>query len=73
MTVDTYEVNKYYIATTKTYGSTTYKYDTKEYRAAKFRNELKKHFDIEYLATYFVMTEVFECYDSRGKNCMMAS
>ena len=25
------------------------------------------------MATYFVMTEVFECYDSRGKNCMMAS
>ena len=25
------------------------------------------------MATYFIMTEVFECYDSRGKNCMMAS
>lgn len=56
-----------------TYGDNTYKYDTKEYRVDKFVYELKDHFDIDYLATYFVMTEVFECYDSRGKNCMMAS
>lgn len=56
-----------------TYDSVEYKYDTKEYRLAKFRAELAEHFDIEYVATYFVMTEVFECYDSRGKNCMMAS
>ena len=56
-----------------TYGTKTYKYDTIEYRVDKFVYELDKHFDIDYLATYFVMTEVFECYDSRGKNCMMAS
>ena len=56
-----------------TYGNKTYKYDTVEYRVDKFVYELKDHFDIDYLATYFVMTEVFECYDSRGKNCMMAS
>ena len=55
------------------YGRKEYTHDTKEYRAAKFVNELEKHFDIEYLATYFILTEVFECYDSRGKNCMMAS
>ena len=55
------------------YGTTTYEYDTKEYRLAKFKNELEDHFDLEYLATYFVITEVLECYDSRGKNCMMAS
>ena len=63
----------YYVAAPKTYVNTTYKYDTKEYRTAKFINEIKEHFDMEYLATYFIMTEVFECYDSRGKNCMMAS
>ena len=40
---------------------------------AKFQAELADHFDIDYTATYFVMTEVFECYDSRGKNAMMAS
>ena len=55
------------------YGDKTYKYDTKEYRLAKFKNELSSHFNIEYLATYFIMTEIFECYDSRGKNSMWAS
>lgn len=63
----------HYIAAPITYAGITYEYDTKEYRTAKFTNELSKHFDLEYLATYFVMTEVMECYDSRGKNCMMAS
>jgi hypothetical protein len=56
-----------------TYGNKTYTKDTKEYRQAKFINELEDHFDLEYLVTYFLMTEIFECYDSRGKNCMMAS
>lgn len=64
----------YYVGYTETkYLGKSYKYDTKEYRGDKFVNELKDHFDLEYMATYFVMTEVFECYDSRGKNCMMAS
>ena len=54
-------------------GSTTYYFDTKEYRLAKFAQEFTEHFDKEYALVYFVMTEVFECYDSRGKNCMMAS
>lgn len=67
------EFANYYEAAPVTYGGVVYKYDTKEYRRAKFTNELNKHFDPEYLATYFIMTEVFECYDSRGKNCMMAS
>lgn len=70
-------VTDYYVATPVNYGSEAnpriYEYDTKEYRAEKFINELSSHFDLEYLATYFIMTEVFECYDSRGKNCMMAS
>lgn len=50
-----------------------YAYDTQEFRNEKFTNELAHHFDIEYLATYFIVTEVLEMYDSRGKNCMMAS
>lgn len=61
------------LSSPKTYGGKTYNYDTKEYRLGKFMEELPLHFDIDYVATYFVMTEVFECYDSRGKNCMMAS
>ena len=67
------DIGKYYVASPVTYGTRTYHYDTKEYRATKFRYELTKHFDPEYMATYFIMTEIFECYDSRGKNCMMAS
>lgn len=63
----------YYIPTSVIYNGQKYEYDTVEYRSAKFVNELSKHFDLEYLATYFIMTEFFECYDSRGKNCMMAS
>ena len=55
------------------YNGITYTKDTKEYRLAKFKNELTKHFSLEYCLVYFVMTEVFLCYDSRGKNCMMAS
>lgn len=56
-----------------TYGSTTYTKDSKEYRQAKFKNELSNFFDVEYLASYLLMTEIFECYDSRGKNAMFAS
>lgn len=63
----------YYKGISITYNNRTYDFDTKEYRSDKFINELSEHFDIEYLATYFVMTEVFECYDSRGKNAMFAS
>lgn len=75
ITKEEYNANpgKYYVQTSVTYGSQTYNYDTKEYRLMKFQYELPLHFNIEYMATYFVMTEVFECYDSRGKNCMMAS
>ena len=54
-------------------GKLTYHFDTKEYRLVKFKNELTQHFNLEYLITYFVITEVLEAYDSRGKNCMMAS
>lgn len=75
ITAENFEENKptLYLPAPKTWGDKVYRYDTKEYRAAKFLNELTDHFDPEYLATYFIMTEVFECYDSRGKNCMMAS
>ena len=66
----------YWVGITVRYGdgqNHQYTFDTQEYRADKFINELADHFDIEYLSTYFVMTEVFECYDSRGKNAMFAS
>ena len=73
LTSETYVPNTYYKGKTVVYNGKSYKYDTQEYRSAKFFNELADHFDIEYLATYVIMTEVFECYDSRGKNLMMAS
>ena len=73
VTADNYEKGKFYEGITVTYGKRSYKYDTQEYRADKFINELEDHFDLEYMATYWVMTEVFECYDSRGKNAMFAT
>ena len=65
----------YYVGTPTpvTYDNKTYIYDTKEYRNAKFTNELAQHFDLQYCLVYFIMTEVLLLYDSRGKNCMMAS
>ena len=65
----------YYIGvpTPVQYDAKTYEYDTKEYRNAKFTNELAQHFDLQYCLVYFIMTEVLLLYDSRGKNCMMAS
>lgn len=65
--------DKIVFETPKIYGNREYQYDSQESRLAKFQAELADHFDIDYTATYFVMTEVFECYDSRGKNAMMAS
>lgn len=72
-TQEEWATGKYYVINPVTYAGKTYTHDTKEYRIAKFTNEFEKHFDPEYVATYFIMTEVMECYDSRGKNCMMAS
>ncbi len=68
-----FNAGKYYVKQSVTFNNIEFTHDTKEYRAAKFVNEFTKHLDPEYAAAYFVMTEVMECYDSRGKNCMMAS
>lgn len=72
-TEESFNQGLYYEPTTVTYYGISYTHETKEYRIAKFKNEVSKHFDMEYLSVYFIMTEFFECYDSRGKNCMMAS
>lgn len=53
--------------------TTVFTKDTIQYRTEKFRNEFTKHFDKEYCLTYFVLTELLLCYDSRGKNMMLAS
>ena len=51
----------------------TFTKDTVEYRRQKFRNEFDKHLDKHYCTIYFIMTELLLCYDSRGKNMMLAS
>lgn len=51
----------------------TYEYDTKDYRLAKFAAEFNEHLDLEYCTIYFIMTELLHLYDSRGKNCMLAT
>lgn len=56
-----------------TYDETTYTNDTAEYRLAKFVNEFEQHLDLEYCLVYFIVTELLICYDSRGKNLMMAT
>lgn len=55
----------------RTYG--TFTKDSVEYRRQKFYSEFDKHLDLHYCCTYFVMTELLLCYDSRGKNMMIAS
>ena len=51
----------------------TYTEDSNEYRLAKFKAEFTDHFDLEYCTIYFIITELLVCYDSRGKNMMLAS
>ena len=53
--------------------TTSYTTDTAEYRLAKFTKEFKDHFDEEYCTVYYIMTELLLCYDSRGKNLMLAT
>ena len=55
----------------KTFGLFTK--DTVEYRRQKFRTEFSLHLDKHYCTIYFIMTELLLCYDSRGKNMMIAT
>lgn len=66
----TYEVRTI-DGTQKTFG--TFTCDSTEYRRQKFYAEFDKHLDKHYCAVYFVMTELMLCYDSRGKNMMIAT
>jgi len=61
------------IATENGVTTATFTKDTAVYRLMKFKNEFNKHLNLEYCTVYFVMTELLLCYDSRGKNLMMAS
>ena len=62
----------YYIKEIDYYNTTFYN-DTSMYRLYKFKNEFSEHLDKEYCLVYFIMTEILLCYDSRGKNMMLAT
>ena len=47
--------------------------DSNRYRLAKFRNEFRKHLNLDYCLMYFIITELLLLYDSRQKNMMIAS
>ena len=51
----------------------TFAQDDEDYRKALFKKEFEKHWNLEYCLIYFIMTELLLCYDSRGKNLMIAS
>ena len=51
----------------------TYEFDNQEYRLAKFKTEFSKHLNKDYCLIYFILTELLLCYDSRGKNMMLAT
>ena len=51
----------------------TFTKDSAEYRRQKFYAEFSEHLDKHYCSVYFVMTELLLCYDSRGKNMMIAT
>ena len=57
-----------YFDTPVTYEGKEYTFDTKEYRLAKFRNELTTWFDKEDVLFYYLFTELFLMVDSRVKN-----
>lgn len=49
----------------------TYTKDTIEYRIAKFKYEAPAYFNIDYLLTYYVISELFGMVDSRAKNMFL--
>lgn len=57
----------------ETYGGVTYDHDTRDYRLAKFRAEVSRHFNLDNLLAYFVLTDFLGAVDQRAKNQMMAS
>lgn len=52
---------------------TVYKYDTKEYRLAKFRKEFEEHFDLDFTLVYYIYTFVMLMVDQRAKNQFLTS
>lgn len=56
------------LASSVTYGGTTYTTDSSEYRLAKFRAELSDYCEVQSALFYYLFTEAFLMVDSRAKN-----
>lgn len=67
---DTEEATNNPLGSTVTYGSVNYTTDSAEYRAAKFKNELKDYFDVKFLCDYYVINDCVAGVDQRVKNMM---
>lgn len=65
--------SSYTLSTPAVYGTTTYLYDTAEYRLAKFRNELNDHMNVDFVIAYYIISEFFCASDQRAKNMMFAT
>ena len=59
------------VAITVTYGDTTYSYDSKEYRMAKFKNEFTNYFVKDSALYYYLFTSRYQMIDNRAKNCFL--
>ena len=71
--IEQFAPNTDYYIYSISYYNTTFTKDTPGYRLEKFRTEFTKHLDKEYCIIYFILTELLLCYDSRGKNMMLAT
>ena len=67
---DTEEATNNPLGSTVTYNSVNYTTDSAEYRAAKFKNELKNYFDVKFLCDYYVINDCVAGVDQRVKNMM---
>ncbi len=55
-----------------TYAETVYNTDSADYRLAKFKAEVADHFNMDFLTSYYLLTESFGMVDQRAKNMMFA-
>lgn len=46
--------------------------EQKRQRRQKFKTELSQYFDVKYLCSYYILTDIFAAVDQRVKNMMMA-
>ena len=54
-----------------TYEQTTYRYDSQEYRLAKFKKEFPERFNMHYSTMYYVFTFFALMVDQRAKNMFL--